>query len=202
MPPSLLFPKPKPNTLITVPSCKPCNKSFQKDDEYLRHILTSELRTANNAAAKQVNQSFFRSLKRPEAKGLKMSMLRSFLDVSVVTPAGINLGKAGIFKIDKVRVEKAIEHTIKGLFYHEKGQRLSDNCIFRVYQGYWDNLDEKIKAIISIISQQNSIEVGRRDVFQYKVAFDPENPNNSWWLLLFYEKIIYLCITFEPNLTG
>ena len=33
VPPDLLFPPPKPSTLITVPACRPCNQGFQKDDE-------------------------------------------------------------------------------------------------------------------------------------------------------------------------
>ena len=39
IPPKNLFPKPRPSNLITVPSCKRCNRSASKDDEYLRLVL-------------------------------------------------------------------------------------------------------------------------------------------------------------------
>src|SRR2546422_10376314 len=45
IPPQLLFPSPKPNTLITVPACNACNKCFQQDDEVLAMFLTSLLGT-------------------------------------------------------------------------------------------------------------------------------------------------------------
>ena len=40
IPPSSIFAKPKPNNLITVPSCHYCNQGSSKDDEYFRLTLT------------------------------------------------------------------------------------------------------------------------------------------------------------------
>ena len=34
IPPKSLFQHPRPNNLITVPSCDDCNKGAQKDDDY------------------------------------------------------------------------------------------------------------------------------------------------------------------------
>ena len=39
IPPKNLFPKPRPNTLITVPGCDECNRGNSKDDEYFRLMI-------------------------------------------------------------------------------------------------------------------------------------------------------------------
>ncbi len=39
VPPALLFPKPRPSDLITVPACPQCNAGFEKDEEYIRALF-------------------------------------------------------------------------------------------------------------------------------------------------------------------
>jgi 5-methylcytosine-specific restriction endonuclease McrA len=40
VPPKNLFPKPRPSDLITVPACRTCNKSYERDDDYFRLAMT------------------------------------------------------------------------------------------------------------------------------------------------------------------
>src|SRR4051812_30015103 len=69
VPPKNLFPYPRPSNLITVPACNDCNKSFSKDDEWLRLTLSireiSKTHPDRNAALPIVK----RSLERPSARG-------------------------------------------------------------------------------------------------------------------------------------
>ena len=51
IPPKNLFPKPRTNDLISVPSCVGCNKAFSKDDEYLRFVLTMRADTFEQVGA-------------------------------------------------------------------------------------------------------------------------------------------------------
>ncbi len=39
VPPQCIFPRPLPADLITVPSCRVCNRRFSVDDEYFRDAL-------------------------------------------------------------------------------------------------------------------------------------------------------------------
>jgi hypothetical protein len=41
IPPSGIFPDPKPSNLITVPACSKCNECSSKDDEYFRTIIAT-----------------------------------------------------------------------------------------------------------------------------------------------------------------
>ncbi len=61
--------RPYPPNLLTVPACLPCNKSFQKDDEYTRTMLAMDVRASKNADAQSNLPAVFRSLQRPDARG-------------------------------------------------------------------------------------------------------------------------------------
>jgi hypothetical protein len=50
LPPQSLFPAPRPNNLITVPSCDGCNGGSSKDDEYFRLWLVSRENTKGHLA--------------------------------------------------------------------------------------------------------------------------------------------------------
>jgi HNH endonuclease len=41
VPPKTLFAAPRPNNLITVPSCRRCHKATSKNDEYFRLVLST-----------------------------------------------------------------------------------------------------------------------------------------------------------------
>src|SRR5438105_6810660 len=68
VPPKLLLTRPYPENLITVPACFPCNQSFQKDDEYMRTMLSIDVRASKNTAAQSNLPAVLRSLQRPDAR--------------------------------------------------------------------------------------------------------------------------------------
>ena len=68
VPPKLLFASPYPPNLPTVPSCRDCNASFQKDDEYTRVVAAVDYRAAHHEDVKTKLPAIQRSLARPDAK--------------------------------------------------------------------------------------------------------------------------------------
>src|SRR5688572_5735681 len=59
--------KPYPPDLLTVPACKKCNGSFQKDDEYTAAVLTKDFRAARNETALSRLAAMKRNLERPQS---------------------------------------------------------------------------------------------------------------------------------------
>jgi len=51
VPPKALFAEPRPSHLITVPACRPCNKSYVKDDEYFRVAVLAQAASEQDPAA-------------------------------------------------------------------------------------------------------------------------------------------------------
>ena len=195
IPPRLLFPDPKPSNLITVPCCKTCNQGFQKDDEYFRNNITSDLNTYENPAARQVLRNVFNSLRRSKARGLRISTLNSLGEAELVTPSGLFIQKVGTIKIDPNRIERVVARIVKGLFYHEREHRLPDDYMCGVF---WERgmrgLPEEMNEIISIVLQQKA-SIIVKEVFQYQVAFVGKNLNYSAWILTFYGAVRFLCMT-------
>src|SRR5713101_1810847 len=70
-PPLLIFPKPRPSNLITVPACRKCNSQGSKDAEYFRLCLCLNEQTNKSPSAQILKPSVFKSLHRKQAKGLR-----------------------------------------------------------------------------------------------------------------------------------
>lgn len=120
IPPKNLFPTPKPNNLITVPSCEKCNKGFSKDDEYFRNTICLRDDISQNANIKLIIQTILRSLGRPEARGLQIHFLDSFTRLGQYTPGGLYLGKRGAYHVDLERINRVGERIFKGIIYKKK----------------------------------------------------------------------------------
>src|SRR5262245_42006878 len=93
IPPRNLFEKPRPSTLITVPSCNCCNNAASQDDEYFRYALSMSDATGINPKASKGRQTALRSLARPMAQGLRRRLLSAVRPVEIRSPHGLILGK-------------------------------------------------------------------------------------------------------------
>lgn len=71
IPPKALFARPRPNRLITVPSCKECNAQALTDDEYFCLMVSMRHDTAEHPDAAQTCSAALRGLALREKKGLR-----------------------------------------------------------------------------------------------------------------------------------
>ena len=69
IPPKNLFGQPRPNNLISVPSCLDCNSSFSKDDEYFRFSIS--IREDIFEEAQDIYPKVMRSLQKPTKVGFR-----------------------------------------------------------------------------------------------------------------------------------
>src|SRR5262245_66145122 len=92
-PPGNLFAKPRPSTLVTVPSCTSCNGGASQDDEYFR-LMAALRHDLDHVDASAALEDSFRSLQRPQARGLLTALLAATRRVEVRDRKSVVKGKS------------------------------------------------------------------------------------------------------------
>ncbi len=179
IPPKNLFPKPRPNNLITVRACDICNGGSSKNDELFRVYLVLEEKVAALPQTKKLIDSFSRSLMRPQAKGFKQGLSDSLIKANI----GTNIKDAMLIKNEII--EHEFQKIIRGLFYSETKKILTDNYIVNGFEITEEGFIKHFKTHDFQIKRA----IGKK-VFNYCVTFDLDDEENytSTWILSFYEK--------------
>jgi hypothetical protein len=200
VPPRVLFPKPRPNDLITVPACLECNRASSKDDEYFRLKICMSAQVKDNPDARWGRDEVFRSLERPQAGGLRASFLADTYKVDLVTPAGLYVGRTFTYDVDLQRLFRVAARTVKGLFFHETGRMLGAHYGVRVHSD--DTLRDAPRADLQELAQTITLPLAKkqakaiaRGAFAYRFHICEEDPNVSVWALTFYGHVTFLCFT-------
>ena len=118
IPPKALFPEPRPSNMLTVPSCRSCNESYSKDDEYIRTVLVSCAPVYSDPNVQAVNEKLLRSMVRPEAAAMASAIRKSLYVVDVKSPGGIYLGRSPAMKVSSAkRINRVTARIARGLFH-------------------------------------------------------------------------------------
>lgn len=126
VPPKLLFPKPRPSTLVTVPACEPCNKQAELDDQDFRTYLGARPETEDDPIAKQLGvASLARFDRRP---AYYEGWLQRTQIIEVVDEKGRLVGTKMQFKRDYDRLSNVVLRTVKGLHFKLIGKPLPLDC--------------------------------------------------------------------------
>ncbi len=194
VPPRNLFPAPRPTNLITVPACTDCNTSAKLDDEYFRLMVSMREDVHGEADVQAVLPAVLRSLQNPAAIGFRAGFLRSLCDVNVVTPAGLYTGIRPGYNVNLARMDRVAARIVRGLFYHETGLRLPDGYDAAAYSsdGIRPELHAGLRTVFEPLVNTIPKSIGR--VFSYWCGFK-EDPNASAWVLLFYRRVLFICMT-------
>ena len=118
IPPKQFFKGHLDKPLITVPSCKSCNVSFQKDEDFFRQFYASMLMERSPEAKKLMDGEISRSILRKPALGSQMFSQMKLVDA--YTKSGIYKGKMTMYAVsdsDKNRINRVVTKVIKGLFF-------------------------------------------------------------------------------------
>lgn len=201
IPPQNLFQKPYP-PLITVPACKPCNSEASVDDEYFRNVLILDHRLENHPETKRLIEAFKRSLQRPEALGLRTSLVRNLRRVPLISSTGLYYGQGAALKGDFNRISKVLTRIVKGLFFHQFQKPLPGDCSISVHSS--QEINQDLEAINSVLKMVKAIEtrvtVGN-DVFSYSCVVFKDQPNATFWMLGFFNTLPFFVMTRPPQLS-
>jgi hypothetical protein len=187
LPPSCIFDKPMPGNRIKVPSCHKHNVDQSKDDEYFRWFVataSADSPTAESLIRKKVASGFQH---RPK---LLRTILQDSGYVDLVSPAGIQIGKAPAFRFDRKRVQSVITRMTRGFFLHFFGERLPAT---HVVQGFL--LNPELNGIVKkSLTQLPLHEIGGH-VFSFRFQQDVDDPYFSVWFFMFFDKTLLVSMT-------
>jgi hypothetical protein len=174
-----MFPKPRPNNLITVPACLECNNKMSLHDEYFRLVVAA---ISNDSPQSHI---LLRQRILPRVKGspaLVKTILRSVQKVPVTDLAGNLVGNNPEISFDRPRIQAVIDKIVRGLFLKHTGKRLTlpskveDFLLNPLFN------EDFQQAVISLPLMQ----VGDGSIFSYRYLVSDEVPFESYWFLMFY----------------
>ncbi len=201
VPPQWMFAEPRPHNLITVPACADCHEPMSKDDEYFRLLiaLRGDVVSQPDVAGGVLNAAI-RSLSRPQAREYARSFLKTVQEVRLRTPAGLEIGRTGAYWADRERLFREVARIVRGLFFHEVREPLTNDYVVRVFEDTfidWDRLDKPVlkqfKRTTQVLGSIEQRCIGR--AFRYWFLLTSEDPRVSACLLTFYENGVFLALT-------
>jgi hypothetical protein len=192
-----MFPPPHRAKLVTVPSCAACNRGFAKDDEYFRQSMVMRREVALDPKWTTVLDSVTRAWQRPQGRGLTARTAASFRDVEIKTPAGIRLGTAPAYIVDKERLTATLARFTRGLFYRERSYRLPDDCRVTVHLGT-ESAPDILAEALSWLADRPVTTIGA-GVLSYKWVQASDNELATVWLMVFYERTPFITLTLPPS---
>jgi hypothetical protein len=181
IPPKCFFPKNVSTNInrITVPCCEPCRKQ-QKDDEFVRNVLTSvEAVEDHPAIASDISERRNRSFWNAPPKGLKL--LEIIKKVEVVTPGGIYLGDRYAFTLRDSRMDKFMERAARAVMFDAYGET------YFAARFEWV-LNPDIPVTFPSAAPETSKRKQVADIFSYVVTPRVET-KTSWVIMVFYQRV-------------
>lgn len=177
VPPDGLFPKPKPNDLITVPCCRQCNNDCSDFDEQLR-IVASMLFDSNSVGRSIFHEKVLEGTMR---KQRQFQFLSDILDsMSSKTPDS----KMIKFQVDRKVFELGIIRITKGLLKHLHPNFNYFNSAFEVQEIRQQWCEHQLK-LMAMLKRSQMCERGN-GVFRCWHYLD-EAAEAGAWMLVFYD---------------
>lgn len=195
IPPKSLFPKSLWGRLLKIPSCNECNGGASKDDEYLRTMVGLSAKGERDEILQPLSDATVRALARPEAERFAKSILRTVRGTFVPTPSGI-IVPAFFGTVDLDRLDLVTARIIKGIFYTERGLRLSSD--YRVVTYSMEGLKcvpksvgQQLKAIIDALIVREPKLIGGTQFLHWS-DYNPDDYNQSMWLLIVHRHHFFI----------
>ena len=178
IPPRAIFPKPRPDDLVTVPSCFPCNNQSSKDDEEFRTFISIRAGNTDRPARELWERGLIPTLRHNER--LRSSILDRAKDFQLTTPAGIVLGNVKGLPLRAAPHRRVLERIVRGLYFHHFGEPLHSST--SVEANPVTGFDGEHLAILQTLPLAR-IGGGR---FAYRFARAHDSPQDSIWAMAFY----------------
>jgi hypothetical protein len=179
IPPKGIFPSPRPNDLITVPSCASCNQSASGSDELFRVYLSLHvgIDTASTSRLWDQALSGIRHNRR-----LHRRLLDDLEPVWLTTLSGVVHGQGYGGPWDSGAHGTTIERMIRGLYFHHYDEVLGTRVHVKVH---WFRSLEPTILEATAECEQRSVGGGQ---FVYRFNRASDHPLHSIWLFEFHKR--------------
>ncbi len=190
VPPQGVFPDPRPTDLITVPACDICNNSTKLDDEYFRWLVATGS-TDDDEAKRLIKERILPRFQSHPA--LLNQIMKGATQAEVFSEGGIYLGKKPAFRFDRNRIQTVINKTVRGLYFHETGSILIQSSLVKEF-ALNPIFGESFKEAVCSLPLS---DIGK-GVFSYRYWLNSDDPNETFWFLMFFDKTLFFTKT-EPR---
>jgi hypothetical protein len=162
--------------MITVPCCTACNEYYRKLDEKMRNFIATLSSSVPSEPIEKAKRAISRSPK----------LVRQYL--SYAKPHQTLVTDDGqprlLFCFDDEELTRWLTRIVKGLFFHKNRRRISDAAAFTV-----KSLPEIRPPPSVTFPFEKGLE--RRPYFVYGVVQDDNKTNREFWILVFYDQIVF-----------
>lgn len=180
IPPKSIFPKPRPNNLITVPACFSCNWGASRLDESFMVYLSLHVGMDNIETERLWKNHALRAVKHN--RRLRNRLLTTMKPVYLKSPGGIITEQRMGSPWDSEAHDKIIERMIRGLYFYHFSDILGDRVKYNVQ--WLPRIPDEIHEM-SKEWQQHVIGSGQ---IVYRYGRAQEDPLHSVWLFQFYDR--------------
>lgn len=198
VPPKLLLEAPFPDNLITVPACAPCNRGFQRDDEYTRDMVALDFRAGRNATAAAKVPKVFRSLQREESARYRGYFGSQLNPTDLVDSFGRPLSVRA--SPDRDRIDNTGKHIMRGLHFHFAKEPLGkDMNVFAYSKPGYDSIDFITEHLAGLYARAGACRDGHiGNGFSYAAA---SFGDAFIYLLLLYEYFWWVVVALPGHVT-
>lgn len=185
------------DTPVIVPSCSECNKAKSLDDDYLRDVFAIRLETSGLPQMREKRDKMVRSALRQGRMSPGKGILSTFHKRPVVLPGGRTILWQGVVKADRSRIFRGIRWIVRGLYYRhfQTTLPLDADLRWRYFEG-----EEQVREFEAIWprAQCGPFVVG--SCLSYKINAFSDVPGYSEWVLVFYDRLLYVFTVNEESL--
>lgn len=176
VPPKNLFPKPRPQDLITVPACAHCNNGSSVEDEDFRTYLSLQIGKQTDLTNKLWLQSK-KSLER------RTAMRQAFIESIKSLDLTLHLESEGCmaFEVPERIYNVVFERVVRGLYYHHFNEILGEAVKVSVVP--LRRIDD---VSFELVDNWPTYSIGD-NAFVYKVSRASDSPESTAWIMQLYE---------------
>lgn len=176
--------------LLTLPTHKKCNHSYQLDEEYFIHAI------GLLAMESYSGRSLFRGLVRQHRSDRNVPLSRSVFSEFEKRPSGLVLpGGKVVKRFDPARVWRVVWKITRGLYFYEYRAFLPEDTprLFKVVSP-----GEKPPEEFFLLPDE-PVRGRYPGVFDYKFRKFPEINDSHLWAMSFWDRLILLVMFHDPR---
>lgn len=176
--------------LLTIPTHKSCNASYQQDEEYFVHTMIPLARDSYSG------QAIFQNVLAGYAQGKKKGLGKRVFKEFDPRPGGLFLpGGQVVKRYDVARVNRVVWKIVRGLFFHRQGKVLPEDTPRNIRV-----VDPKTRPPSTFEALAGQPALGDHPgVLDYKYAEIRELNNFHYWALLLWDRVIILVAFHDPG---
>ena len=197
--PKCLFAPPFPPNLITVPACRTCNGLKSSDDDFLRDYLTIYIEGNESPYAWKIYEDKVRSSVRRNSSEIGRAAVTWARGGASHANAGRYLDDVVAVPLDEVRVDEMMARIIRGLFVYELGLTVPSGYVVEVKRAIAGGFEEIFNAFGRV---RPKICGPLGEVFLGAYSRPPGEPLSTWWLLLFYGRVLFSVTAVRPDIAA